>query len=191
MKYFIITIAVLISTLGVKSQTKIGPVFNEYLEDSFIFAKINEVRVNNGVTKLVPSGNLRKYVSQRNSSIMVKENRLFHPQLPKNKEFYNQIELIGKEYSKVNEGRPILYLHDTIPVFVVSEIAAKVSDNYLTYEELAERCVNGWLNSPPHKGIMLSENYNFRSKKLENILVGISTKKVNNYYYSCVNYIEF
>jgi uncharacterized protein YkwD len=191
MKNLIITIAALISTFSVNAQTKIGPVFNEYLADSFIFSKINEVRVNNGATKLVPSGNLRKYVSQRMVSIMVKENRLFHPPIPTDKGFYKQIEIIGKEYSNVNDSQRILYLQDTIPVFVISEIAAKVGNNFFTYEELAEKCVNGWLNSPPHKGIMLSENYNFRSKKLENILVGVSTKKVNNYYYSCVNYIEF
>ena len=65
-----------------KPNTVIGAVFNEALADSLICLKINEVRFDCGLSTVYPSGKLRKYVSQKNSSIMVRENRLFHPELP-------------------------------------------------------------------------------------------------------------
>jgi uncharacterized protein YkwD len=191
MKNLIITIGILLSTLSVKSQTVIGPVFNESFADSLIFAKINQVRVDSGLSKVYPSGKLRTFVSQKHSLTMVKENRLFHPGNPKTREFYRQIGILGKEFSKVNNNFHVLYDSDSIPAYSIDEIAVKINSQPTTYEELAEKCVESWLNSPPHKGIMLSSGYDGYHHKYFNLLCGVSIKKIGNVYYGCVNYIDF
>jgi len=189
MKNLIITIGILLSTLSIKAQTVIGPVFNESFADSLIFAKINQVRVDSGLSKVYPSGKLRKYVSQKHSSTMVKENRLFHPELPKTREFYRQLATLGKEFSKINNKYVVVYNSDSIPSYSVDEISTKINSLPNTYEELANRCVEGWLSSPPHKAIMLSVGYN--GYRYINLLCGVSIKKTGSVYYGCVNYIEF
>ena len=191
MKNLIIAIGILLSTLSVKSQTVIGPVFNESFADSLIFAKINQVRVDSGLRKVYPSGKLRNYVSQKHSSTMVKENRLFHPELPKTREFYRKLSVLGKEFSKINNNYNVIYNSDSIPSYGIDEISIKINSQPTTYEELAERCVEGWLNSPSHKGIMFSYGYNGYLHKYINLLCGVSIKKSGNVYYGCVNYIEF
>ena len=191
MKNLIITIGILLSTLSVKSQTVIGPVFNESFADSLIFAKINQVRVDSGLRKVYPSGKLRKFVSQKNSSIMVKQNRLFHPELLETREFVRQLAVLGKEFSKINNNFKVVYGSDSIPAYSIDEIAIKINGQPNSYEELAEKCVESWLNSPPHKGIMFSYGYNGYLHKYQNLLCGVSIKKSGNVYYGCVNYIEF
>ena len=191
MKNLIITIGILLTTLSVKSQTVIGPVFNESFADSLILAKINQVRVDSGLRKVYPSGKLRKFVSQKNSSIMVKQNRLFHPELLETPEFVRQLNILAKEFSKINDNFKIVYGSDSIPAYSIDEIAVKINSQPKTYEELAERCVESWLNSPPHKGIMFSYGYHGYLHKYVNLLCGVSIKKSGNVYYGCVNYIEF
>ena len=191
MKNLIITIGILLSTLSIKAQTVIGPVFNESFADSLIFAKINQVRVDSGLRKVYPSGKLRKFVSQKNSSIMVKQNRLFHPELLETREFARQLAVLGKEFSKINDNYHVIYGSDSIPSYGIDEISIKINSQPNTYEELAEKCVEGWLNSPPHKGIMFSYGYNGYLHKYQNLLCGVSIKKSGNVYYGCVNYIEF
>lgn len=191
MKNIIITIGILLSTLSVKAQTVIGPVFNESFADSLLFAKINQVRVDSGLRKVYPSGKLRKFVSQKNSSIMVKENRLFHPGNVKTPEFVKQVNILAKEYVKINNNFKVVYDSDSIPSYGIDEIAAKINSQPKTYEELAEICVNGWLNSPPHKGLMFNSGYHGIQHKYMNLLGGVSIKKSGNVYYACVNYIEF
>jgi len=191
MKNIIITIGILLSTLSVKSQTVIGPVFNESFADSLIFVKINQVRVDSGLRKVYPSGKLRKFVSQKNSAIMVKENRLFHPGNVETPEFVKQLNILAKEYLKINNNFRVVYGSDSIPAYSIDEIAAKINSQPKTYEELAEKCVNGWLNSPPHKGLMFNSGYDGSLHKYQNLLCGVSIKKSGNVYYACVNYIEF
>jgi uncharacterized protein YkwD len=189
MKNLIITIGILLSTLSIKAQTVIGPVFNESFADSLIFAKINQVRVDSGLRKVYPSGKLRKFVSQKNSSIMVKQNRLFHPELLETREFVRQLAVLGKEFSKINDNYHVIYGSDSVPSYSIDEIAIKINSQPNTYEELAERCVESWLNSTPHKGIMLICGYD--GYKYQNLLCGVSIKKSGNVYYGCVNYIKF
>jgi len=189
MKNLIITIGILLSTLSIKAQTVIGPVFNESFADSLIFAKINQVRVDSGLSKVYPSGKLRKFVSQKNSLIMIKENRLFHPENPNTREFYRKLATLGKEFSKINDNYHVVYNSDSVPSYSIDEIAAKIASQPNTYEELANKCVEGWLNSPPHKAIMLKVGYN--GYRYINLLCGVSIKKSGNVYYGCVNYIEF
>ena len=172
MKNLIITIGILLTTLSVKSQTVIGPVFNESFADSLIFAKINQVRVDSGLRKVYPSGKLRKFVSQKNSSIMVKQNRLFHPELPKTSEFGRQLSALSKDFLKINDNYHVIYGSDSIPVYNIDEIAIKINGQPNTYEELAEGCVESWLNSAPHKGIMLKCGYD--GYKYQNLLCGVS-----------------
>ena len=191
MKNLIVTIGILLSTLSVKSQTVIGSVFNESFADSLIFAKINQVRVDSGLRKVYPSGKLRKFVSQKNSSIMVKQNRLFHPELLETREFVRQLAVLGKEFSKINDNYHVIYGSDSIPSYGIDEISIKINGQPNSYEELAEKCVESWLNSPPHKGIMFSYGYNGYLHKYQNLLCGVSIKKSGNVYYGCVNYIEF
>jgi len=191
MKNLIITIGILLSTLSIKAQTVIGPVFNESFADSLIFAKINQVRVDSGLRKVYPSGKLRKFVSQKNSSIMVKQNRLFHPELLETREFYRKLTVLGKEFSKINNNSNVIYNSDSIPSYGIDEISIKINSQPTTYEELAERCVEGWLNSPPHNAIMLQAGYTGYHHKYRNLLCGVSIKKSGTAYYGCVNYIEF
>jgi uncharacterized protein YkwD len=174
-----------------QTQTIIGSVFDEKFADSLILDKINQVRFDKGLSIVYPSNKLRTYISQKQSSTMVKENRLFHPGNPENLDFYRQIATLGKEFSKINDKYELVYNSDSVPSYSIDEIAVKINSQPSTYEELAERCVKAWLNSPPHKGIMLSSGYNGYLHKYFNLLCGVSIKKTGNVYYGCVNYIEF
>ncbi|MFN5213087.1 MAG: hypothetical protein ACK5DY_00580, partial [Bacteroidota bacterium] len=78
----------LISQAGnAQSQVPIGDVLDEDLLDSLIVVEINRVREEKGLTKFVSSQNVRKYISLRNTMIMVEKDSLFHPKLPKTQEF--------------------------------------------------------------------------------------------------------
>lgn len=173
-----------------KPSTVIGAIFNEAFADSLICLKINEVRFYHGLSMVHTSGKLRKFVSQKHSAIMVSQNKLFHPELLETREFVRQLVVLGKEFSKINDNYHVIYGSDSIPSYGFSEIAIKINSQPNTYEELAERCVESWLNSPPHNGIMLSYGYK-RSGKYGNLLCGVSIKKSRNVYYGCANYIHF
>jgi len=174
-----------------KPSTVIGAIFNEAFADSLICLKINEVRFYHGLSMVSTSGKLRKFVSQKHSATMVKENKLFHPGHPKTVEFSRQLALLAKEFSKINDNYQVIYGSDSIPSYGIDEIAIKICSQPNTYEELAERCVEGWLNSPPHNAIMLQAGYTGYHHKYRNLLCGVSIKKSGNAYYGCVNYIEF
>lgn len=169
-----------------KPSTVIGAIFNEVFADSLICLKINEVRFYHGLSMVHASDKLRKFVSQKHSAIMVSQNRMLHPELLKTREFGRQLALIGKEFSKINHINKLIYGSDSIPGYTYGEIAIEVCSQPNTYEELAEICVEGWLNSPPHRKIMLGAGYNGYHH-----LCGVSIKKRGNVYYGCANYIAF
>ncbi|MFN9495478.1 MAG: hypothetical protein ACK570_04820 [Bacteroidota bacterium] len=104
----------LISQAGnAQSQVPIGDVLDEDLLDSLIVVEINRAREEKGLTKFVSSQNVRKYISLRNTMIMVEKDSLFHPKLPKTQEFKDQLLIIQSDYNKVNPVRDTSFNHMT------------------------------------------------------------------------------
>jgi hypothetical protein len=174
----------LISQAGnAQSQVPIGDVLDEDLLDSLIVVEINRAREEKGLTKFVSSQNVRKYISLRNTMIMVEKDSLFHPKLPKTQEFKDQLLIIQSDYNKVNPVRDTSFNHMTyrgeISIFLLGRF---------NYDELAHKCVETWLNSPQHYDIMM--NNWCREKHI--MLVGASAKKVGkNTFYVSVNIVAF
>lgn len=182
MKKIILSLLILFN-LSVNGQIRIGDVLDEDLLDSLIVVEINRVREEKGLTKFVSSQNVRKYMSLRNTTIMVEKDSLFHPDLPKTQEFKDQLLIIQSEYNKVNPVRDtsfnLMTYRGEISIFLLGGF---------NYDELARKCVETWFNSPEHYDIMMNDWC--REKHI--MLVGASAKKVGKYtFYASVNIVAF
>lgn len=182
MKKIILSLLILFN-LSVNGQIPIGDVLDEDLLDSLIVVEINRVREEKGLTKFVSSQNVRKYMSLRNTTIMVEKDSLFHPKLPTTQEFEDQVLIIQSEYNKVNPIRDTSFNRMTYR----GEISIFLLGGF-NYDNFAHKCVESWLNSPKHHDIMM--NNWCREKHI--MLVGASAKKVGkNTYYASVNIVAF
>lgn len=196
MKNFIITIAVLISTLSVNAQTKIGSNFNEKFADSLLFEKINQKRVSLGFTPFYKSKVVSKEISQRNVDIMFSKNLLHHPgfKWEGDSVLTKKVVKIHKEYKKINKDDKNLNPETNVPYTMVYMEVALGGDNlyyYETYEELIDVMINGWYNSLSHRVILLGSDASFTLFK-ETSFMGVSIKvNKEGKYYSAVNIVSF
>lgn len=182
MKKIILALLILFN-LSVNGQIRIGDVLDEGLLDSLIVVEINRAREEKGLTKFVSSQNVRKYMSLRSTTIMVEKDSLFHPKLPTTQEFKDQVLIIQSDYNKANPVR------DTS--FNCMTYRGEISIFFLggfSYDGLARKFVESWLNSPQHNDIMM--NNWCREKHI--MLVGASAKRIGkNKYYASVNIVAF
>ena len=186
MKNLIITIGILLSTLSVKSQTVIGPKFNQKFADSLLFEKINQKRVSLGLTTYYKSKTVSKYITERNANIMVSVKTMFHPKFDWEHDsvLSKQVGLIGKEYRKVNKTNNNYSNETGIPyaMFRGEVVCGGVNaSQYITYEHLLDLVIDGWYNSPGHKVIIFGGE---DAKKGEISFVGVSVKldAIGNFY---------
>lgn len=177
-------------TFGLKAQTQIGPIFNERLVDSFVFVKINKLRLKNNLKPVSYSPKLREFFSQKHSQIMINEKRMFHPTLVKDKKFMREVFYISKDFSKAN-NYDVYVSSDSSTLYSIKEMVISLNNTHKTYEEIANTAVNWWFNSKVHNEIMLSKYFNQYTDEEMKMVIGVSFKKHESGYYGCVNFMGF
>lgn len=191
MKNLIITIGILLSTLSVKSQTVIGPKFNQKFADSLLIVKINEKRVALGFTPFYKSDNVSNYISKRNCSIMASGGPA-HPEYKweTDPELKKKMVLISKEYAKVNKNTNHISPTTQEPYGVsFMEVAAYGYGDITTYESLIDRVINGWYNSLGHRALLLSNDHSLHFNEVS--FLGASIQVIGDRFFATANIISF
>lgn len=192
MKNVIITIGILLLTLSVKSQTVIGPKFNQKFADSLLFEKINQKRVSLGLTTYYKSKTVSKYISERNANIMVSVKTMFHPKFDweHDSDLSKKVGLIGKEYRKINKTNNNYSKATGIPYAVfIGEVACGGvnASQYETYENLLNLVIEGWYKSSGHRVIVFTKE---SANEGETSFIGVSIKlDSNGNFYAVANLI--
>jgi len=137
----IITILLLMLTITSYGQTQL---------DKEIFKVVNEYRISNGLNAWVWNQELFKVCEKHNY-------------------YQTQIGVVTHDESIDVEGHiEVRKLGDRIRDGVsgnwgcVGENLARVYNKDLTINEIAERVINGWINSPPHHKLLLSSKIMFK-----------------------------
>jgi len=126
---------------------------------------------------------------------MISQRRLHHPKF----DWENSVDLtqktkeIAREYIKVNPNCLAKRLGDRAYASIeYTEVAINgtKSDTYGTYERLINLIVEGWYNSPPHRAILLSDDFGKRWG--ETSMFGVSVRMLGqNEFYAASNVIRF
>jgi len=151
-------IVVTILSLTVKSQVIDYQNFKTELFNKILFNKVNDYRKKKGLEMFKYSKQSELLISKVNVTKMVKENKFYHPKV-------NILDTVLKgkiinEYLK-NEKRQSKIKSQYVGVDY-GEIIYCTNSSYKTYDELAQSCLDGWLNSPKHKEIL---DFNFYTNK--------------------------
>jgi uncharacterized protein YkwD len=153
MKIYLSVLVQLLFTISVYCQNIDYSNFDYKTFETKVVEKINEYRKSIGLKQLNLSQTLKSYTSDKTSSDNSKNDLGKHLQVSKindtiNLKLYQEIYKYsnGKCGSKepsnifINEG--------------FGEIISICEGKYSTYDELAIKTLNGWLNSPGHKKII-------------------------------------
>tara|TARA_R110002020_G_scaffold455_1_gene2316 strand:- start:7421 stop:7915 length:495 start_codon:yes stop_codon:yes gene_type:complete len=136
----IITILLLILTITSYGQTQL---------DKEIFRVVNEYRISNGLSVWVWNQDLFK-VSEKHNYYQTQIKNVSHDESI-NIKGHVEVRRLG---DRVSEG-----VSDNWEC--VGENLARVHNKDLTINEIAERVINGWINSPPHHKLLLSRSSKF------------------------------
>jgi uncharacterized protein YkwD len=185
----------ILSFTEVEIETPIGNVFNKKFADSLLFERINQKRIELGYTPFHKSALISEYISDRNVKIMISQRRLHHPKFDweNSADLTQKTKEIAREYIKVNPNCLAKRLGDRAYANIsYTEVAINgtKSDTYGTYERLINLIVEGWYNSPPHRGILLSDDFGKRWG--ETSMFGVSVRMLGqNEFYAASNVIRF
>ena len=117
--------------------------------DKEIFKIVNEYRVSNGLGTWVWSQDLFK-VCEKHNYYQTQTGTVSHDESI-NIKGHDEIRRLG---DRVSDGV-------TSNWRCVGENLARVHNKDLTVSEIAERVLNGWINSPPHHKLLLSRSSMF------------------------------
>lgn len=142
-------------TLTSNSQVVDYKNFDNKLLEKLVFEEINKYRDSLGVDRVMWSNVMYNYVTTKQTKIVSKGDKLFHPNLDLVATDEFKI-LVSKESEKLT-GVKSLNSGTTGSFYRLSEIAARISVRDITYPQLAKLVVNGWDSSYLHKCLMKSK----------------------------------
>lgn len=185
MKSFVISLGMLIFSFVSFSQViDFNNIDYKKLNDK-VFNKINEHRISLGLDSLYYSKTIENFISKPNMNKMVAEKRMFHPGYSiSDEKFIADLSIEYKKSSnnKCFSGSPIMEF-----IGANGEIICGLMQDNITYDEVAELALEGWLSSPPHKKIMETsyKNYNNHAG-----LGSCQVKKVGDNFFVIFNFIQ-
>jgi hypothetical protein len=148
----IIILLTLILSLPLNGQVIDVNNFDEKLFEKVLFEKMITYRKSIGSDSIVWSEVLYSNIAKPNTIKMVNDNKLYHPDEGDIWKNPNMRVELGNELSKKQNFDILQSLSG--PMFMSFEIAARISSHLVTtYQELADRAINGWSKSPGHKDI--------------------------------------
>jgi hypothetical protein len=150
MKY-IITLSLLFSLFVCKSQKIDYNNFDKKLFETLLFEKVNNLRKSINVDTLCWSNILYKEVTTKQISTIVKEDRLFHPDMMKMWNDSTRVRNLLSNESEKKFGIKTVQSSFDGPRMMISENLFSGFNLNMTYEELVDFIVNGWDNSSGHK----------------------------------------
>jgi hypothetical protein len=127
--------------------------FDEKLFEKILFQRMIDFRQSIGADSLIWCEALHTHISQPNTTVMMQQNRLYHPDegdIWKEGHLKQKIadEMVRKQKVKLL----ISPIHD--PIFSSYEIAARIGNyDIVTYQDLADRAIIGWSKSEGHKDV--------------------------------------
>jgi hypothetical protein len=129
--------------------------FDNKLLEKLVFDEINKYRDSLGVDRVIWSDVMYNYVTTKQTKILSKGNRLFHPNLDLVVTDEFKI-LVAKESEKLT-GIKSLSTNTPNSFCKLTEIGSMVSVRKMTYQELAKLVVELWDKSYFHKCLMKSD----------------------------------
>ena len=159
MKQFIFSLFIVVSSFISFSQViDFNNIDYKKLNEK-IFNKINDHRISLGLDSLFYSNVIESTISKPNMGKMISEKRMFHPGYSISDK--NFIFDLSAEYKKSSDNK--CFNSNPIMEFIGAngEIICGVMQSNITYDDVAELSLEGWLASPPHKKIMETSYKNF------------------------------
>jgi len=159
--------------------------FNYPLLEKMVLQKINEYRKSKNLSELYYSEILKVNGSLKTSTANAEKDSAFHMPPPHNNEVLNR-KLYNELYVVTNgkcgvEKPKFVHMSNGLEIICVNIGIDK------TYEELSNRIVKGWLNSPKHKVVI---DTNFDGSGGTPGFFSCSTKKSKSgRYYTTVNFV--
>jgi hypothetical protein len=185
MKTFLTLIFVLISNL-VLTQVVSYETFDSDLLNKKVLIEINKLRRSRGIDTLVTSVSVYNIYSKPNCIEVAGSGKFYHPET--NERFNNQYlrTLITEESKKMYGGQNVL-LSDGSPRMNEYENGFKSTMSYNSYDELAQRIVIAWENSPSHKEV---QNLSYVSANIPGVFACHSVMNSDGTIFVFVNYIK-
>ena len=154
MKVYITMNFLLFLSLDIFCQVIDQKKFDEKLFERILFQRMIDFRQSIGADSLIWCEALHTHISQPNTTVMMQQNRLYHPD---EGDIWKEGHLKQKIADEMVRKQKVKLLISPIndPTFSTYEIAAGISNtDIVTYQDLADRAVLGWSNSPGHKDIV-------------------------------------
>ena len=153
MKNLFLSLVLVLTSLVGKTQVIDINNFNEKLFEKVLFHKMIEFRLSVGADSVVWSEVLYNNISKPNTTKMMNNNYLFHPDEGDIWKTRPLRDNLGKELIK-KQKVTLLSTEFNAPRFISFEIAASIANfNIVTYQDLADRAIIGWSKSESHKNI--------------------------------------
>ena len=185
MKTIIILITLLLSNLSL-TQVVSYETFDSDLLNKKVLIEINKLRRNRGLDTLVPSVSVYNIYSKPNCIEVAGSGKFYHPET--NERFNNQYlrNLITDESKKMHGGQNVL-LSNGSPKINEYENGFKSTMIYNSYDELAQRIIIAWENSPSHKE---AQNLPYSSSNIPGVFACHSVMNPDGTIFVFVNYIK-
>lgn len=185
MKYFLIFIFFIVSFFSISQKIDYNNFNSEKLNKKLLL-KINELRRYRGLDTLVYSQKTYEIFSKPNCIEVSGSGTLYHPN---NKGRYytksvrdeivnESITMYGGKSEILTNGLPRMSMYENA---FMSDIVCE------TYEELAEKAIYGWENSPSHKEV---QNMSYVSNNTPGMFSCHSVINSNGMIYIFINYIK-
>ena len=185
MKTIFIVILLLITNLGL-SQAVSYETFNSDLLNKKVLIEINKLRRGRGLDTLVPSISVYNIYSKQNCIEVASSGKFYHPET--NERFNNEYlrNLITEESKRMFGGQNVI-LNNGLPKINEYENGFKSTMKYSSYNELAERIIIAWENSPSHKE---AQNLPYSSSNIPGVFACHSVMNPDGTIFVFVNYIK-
>jgi uncharacterized protein YkwD len=182
MKKIITLIVFMFSFLGMSQKIENG-VINFKILEAEVIKQVNQYRKKLGLDSLHTSKSVYTEIASKHMDIIVKADLSFHPDIDVSDETVN-MKIYLERCSTLKEQPNTTYIQILKYGENLCTLTGGISN---TYQEFANRIVQSWIDSPPHKEIMESDYtlYGY------NGLIACSVRKsVSNKYYVLIDLLN-
>lgn len=148
---YIIILFLFFSFFVCKSQKIDYNNFDKKLFENLLFQKLNDFRKSNNIDTLSWSNVLYKEVTTKQISTIVRENRIYHPDMKKMWIDSNRVRNLLSKESEEKFGIKTVLSSFNGPMMMISENLFCGYNLDMTYSELVDYIINGWDHSYGHR----------------------------------------
>lgn len=176
MKKILLILTTLLFGLNVYSQNT----FDNVVFSKLLIKKVNQIRIQNGIDTLSLSLEFGLGYSKKVSTIMCKEHRVFHPNIPKSdvKDIINDVRV---EYGLINN------IDTTRLKYGIGEVCVDVW-GFESYDKFINEVINSFKSSEQHNQILFNTNSDTEGNTM---IMGTYVIENENNYYVSIDIIDF